>query len=91
MTLEELYTIIKDRIERLPKRSYVASLYQKGEDQIIQKVGEEATEVIIAAKGRNRQRAKEEVADLFFMILVLLAAKGITLESVLDELEKRRK
>lgn len=90
MKLEVLYTIIKGRIRNLPADSYIASLCKKGEDKIIQKVGEEAVEVILAAKNNNRQRIIEEMADLYFMTLVLLAVKGITLASVFNELEKRK-
>ncbi|MBM3284083.1 phosphoribosyl-ATP diphosphatase, partial [Candidatus Gottesmanbacteria bacterium] len=89
MTLEDLYSIIKKRKILLPKDSYVASLFKKGEDKILQKVGEEATEVIVAAKGEKKKRITEEVADLFFMTLVLLVEKGISIRSILDELEKR--
>jgi len=91
MTLEDLYSIIKKRKILLPKDSYVASLFKKGEDKILQKVGEEVTEVIVAAKGENKKRITEEVADLFFMTLVLLVEKGISIRSILDELEKRHR
>jgi len=89
MKLEELYTIIRKRIKKLPEDSYVASLVKQGEDRIIQKVGEEAVEVVVAAKGKSKKRIIEEMADLYFMTLVLLAAKGIELTDVFGELEKR--
>lgn len=91
MKLENLYSIIKDRIKRKPKRSYVVSLLEKGEDRIIQKVGEEAVEVVVAAKGESKQRIIEEIADLYFMTLVLMASKKITPNKIYEELEKRRK
>lgn len=91
MRLEELYTRIIQRKKEMPRSSYVASLLRQGEDKILQKVGEEAVEVIVAAKGKKKKRLIGEIADLFFMTLVLLAIKGISLESVFDELEKRRK
>lgn len=91
MKLEELYAIIRKRISELPDNSYVASLYKKGEDAILQKIGEEATEVIIAAKGKKKQRVIEEIADLYFMSLVLLVAEEISLEKIYQELKKRRK
>lgn len=91
MKLEELYTIISKRKKELPKNSYVASLIKQGENAVLQKIGEEATEVIIAAKGKNDQRVIEEVADLYFMTLILLAVKNISLEKIFNELEKRRK
>lgn len=91
MIFEELYLIIQDRLKTLPNNSYVASLYKQGEDKILQKIGEEATEVILAAKGKNRQRIIEEVADLYFMILMLLVLKGISLNKIYTELKTRRK
>jgi phosphoribosyl-ATP pyrophosphohydrolase len=90
MTLEELYEIIKDRKKNGSEHSYVASLFKRGNDCIIQKVGEEATEVIIAAKNKTKKRIISEVADLLFHILVMLSAYKITLQEILQELEKRR-
>lgn len=90
MKLEELYSIIEERKKTLPKGSYTASLFQQGLDRIIQKVGEEAVEVIIAAKGREKNRIISETADLLYMIGVLLAAKNISLESIYKELESRK-
>lgn len=91
MILEELYTIIEDRKKNLPENSYVASLFKGDRDRIIQKVGEEATEVVIAAKNSVRERLISEVADLLFHILVLLSAFNIPLADIFDELEKRAK
>lgn len=91
MTIENLDTIIKKRLENLPNGSYVTSLYKKGENEILQKIGEEAIEVIIAAKGKSRKRIIEEAADLYFHLLLLLAVKKITLEEVYQELERRKK
>lgn len=91
MTLEELYKIIEDRKKKMSKNSYVASLFREGEDKIIQKVGEEATEVIVAAKNEDKQRIISEIADLLFHLLILLNSKNITLPRVLDELEKRQR
>lgn len=90
MTLEELYKIIEDRKHKLPENSYVASLFQKDGDRVIQKVGEEATEVVIAAKNEEKQRLIEESADLLFHLLILLSMKNITLEEILQELDKRK-
>lgn len=90
MTLEELYKIIEDRKKNLPENSYVASLFKKGEDKIIQKFGEEATEVIVAAKNKNKERIISEVADLLFHILVLLSFKEISISDILKELEQRQ-
>jgi phosphoribosyl-ATP pyrophosphohydrolase len=89
MTLEELYKIIEDRKKNMPDKSYVASLFGEGNDRIIQKVGEEATEVVIAAKNEDKERIISEVADLLFHILILLSAKNIKLEEILEELKTR--
>jgi len=69
--------------------SYVASLYAKGLDQILKKVGEEASEVIIAAKGDDKQALINEMADLWFHSLVLLINEGLTIEQVTEELDRR--
>ncbi|HSW97518.1 MAG TPA: phosphoribosyl-ATP diphosphatase [Candidatus Saccharimonadales bacterium] len=91
MTIEELFEIIKERKKNLPKDSYIASLFKNGEDRIIQKVGEESIEVVIAAKNNNKKLLKGEIADLLFHLLVLLAAKNIKPEDIFMELENRRK
>ena len=87
--LNELFEIIEDRKANPTEKSYTASLFAEGEDRICQKVGEEAVEVIIAAKGQGDQRIIEEVSDLFYHTLVLLSAKGLCLSDVEDELRKR--
>ena len=69
--LDELYKIIKKRIKEMPANSTVATLVKKGEDRVIQKVGEEAIEVIVAAKGTSKKRIIEEMADLYFMTIIL--------------------
>ncbi len=89
MKINKLLEIIKDRKLKMPKDSYVASLFRLGEDRIIQKVGEEATEVVIAAKNKNKKRIISEVADLLFHLLVLLASLDITLPDIEKELESR--
>jgi phosphoribosyl-ATP pyrophosphohydrolase len=91
MTLEELYKIIEERKKSKPDESYVASLFRDGADRIVQKVGEEATEVVIAAKNESKQRVISEIADLWFHILVLLSNLEIKPSEVLQELEKRKK
>ena len=90
MTLEELYKVIQDRKNKMPETSYVASLFKGGNDRIIQKVGEEATEVVIAAKNKAKKRIISEVADLLFHILVLLVAYNINPDEVFKELERRK-
>ncbi|HVP21804.1 MAG TPA: phosphoribosyl-ATP diphosphatase [Anaerolineaceae bacterium] len=91
MTIRELYAIICDRRDHPTANSYTASLFNAGEDKIIKKVGEEAMEVILAAKGQTRQRMIEEVADLTYHTLVLLAEKNLTPDDILGELERRHK
>ncbi|MBC8334786.1 MAG: phosphoribosyl-ATP diphosphatase [Anaerolineales bacterium] len=87
--LQKLFEIIEDRKTHPTEKSYTASLFSDGEDRILQKVGEEAVEVILAAKGQGDQRIIEEVADLFYHTLVLLSVKGLSLSDVEDELRKR--
>lgn len=91
MKLEELYKIILKRKKELPDGSYTTSLFKEGLDRITQKVGEEAVEVIIAAKGQGKQRVISEIADLWYHCLVLLAKLNIKPEDIFEELEKRRK
>lgn len=90
MTLEELYEIIKSRKINKSADSYVSKLFKSGEDRIIQKVGEEATEVVIAAKNGKKKEIVSEVADLFFHTLILLSLYNIGIGDVLGELEKRK-
>jgi phosphoribosyl-ATP pyrophosphohydrolase len=87
--LNKLFEIIENRKANPSEKSYTASLFAEGEDRICQKVGEEAVEVIIAAKGQGDQRIIEEVSDLFYHTLVLLSAKGLTLADIEEELRKR--
>ena len=91
MTIEEIYKIIQERQKNQPADSYVASLFKKGNDRIVQKIGEESIEVIIAAKNQDRNVVISEVADLWFHILVLLVASHISFEEILIELENRNK
>jgi phosphoribosyl-ATP pyrophosphohydrolase len=87
--LDTLFDIIEDRKRNPIESSYTASLFAQGEDRMLQKVGEEAVEVILAAKGQGDQRVIEEVADLFYHTLVLLSAKDLTLADVETELRQR--
>ncbi len=87
--LNELFAIIEDRKAHPQPGSYTNRLLAAGEDEILKKVGEEAMEVILAAKGQGDQRLIEEVSDLFYHTLVLLAKKGLSLEQVEAELKKR--
>ena len=90
MTIDDLYAIIKRRQETKPEGSYVASLMTEC-DRLIQKIGEEATEVVIAAKNKSRQRQIEELTDVLFHSVVLWAALGATPEDIYGELERRKK
>ncbi len=72
-----------------PDSSYVASIVQRGEDKILRKIGEEAIEVVLAAKGQDRVALVHELTDLWFHCLVLMAEKEISLADINDELESR--
>ena len=89
--LDELYATILDRKNNPYTGSYTASLFAAGSDEIVKKVGEEAIEVIIAAKAQTDQRVVEEAADLLYHLLVLLAMRDVTLAQVEAELEKRHR
>lgn len=87
--LERLEAAIAARRSGDPSTSYVASLNAKGLDAILKKVGEEATEAVIAAKGGDRQAIVHETADLWFHCLVMLAHYGLSPQQVLAELQRR--
>ncbi len=89
--LERLFEIIKERIQNPIKKSYVSRLTAKGEDAVLQKIGEEAVEIILAAKEDNAKEITHEAADLLFHIMVLFAQKGYTLKSIFEELQRRHK
>jgi len=91
MKINKLLEIIQDRKQKMPKNSYVASLFRLGEDKIVQKVGEEAIEVVIAAKNKNKKRIISEVADLLFHLLILLVYTGISASDIEKELESRNR
>ncbi len=88
-TLEELYAIIKGRKETPKEGSYTNYLFDKGLDKILKKVGEEATEVVIAAKNEDSRELVYETADVLYHLLVLLVEKGISYEAILEELASR--
>ncbi|MGB9826624.1 MAG: phosphoribosyl-AMP cyclohydrolase [Desulfofundulus sp.] len=91
LILEELYRVIKERQEKRPPGSYTAKLFNKGLDKMLEKLGEEATELIIEAKNRDREEVIEESADVLYHLLVILAEQGITPDEVFGELARRRK
>jgi phosphoribosyl-ATP pyrophosphohydrolase len=88
-TLARLAAVIESRRGGDPQRSYVARLFSKGPDAILKKVGEEATEVVIAAKDGDPAQVVYEVADLWFHTLLLLAQHGLQPADVLAELRRR--
>jgi phosphoribosyl-ATP pyrophosphohydrolase len=87
--LNQLFDIIEDRKRNAPAGSYTARLLASGEDEILKKVGEEAMEVILAAKGQGDQRVIEEVSDLFYHTLVLLSSRGLQFTDIEAELRRR--
>ena len=87
--LEQLTKILEQRKGAEPDSSYVASLYAKGLDAILKKVGEEATETVMAAKDGDKDKIIYEVADLWFHTMVLLAEKDLSADDVLNELARR--
>jgi phosphoribosyl-ATP pyrophosphohydrolase/phosphoribosyl-AMP cyclohydrolase len=89
--LYELEKIVAERKETMPEGSYTTHLFSKGINKIAQKVGEEATEVVIEAVDDNRERLLEESSDLLYHLIVLLQAKGCTLNDISDVLRKRHK
>jgi len=88
--LPELYAVIEDRRQHPKEGSYTNLLFDKGQDKLLKKIGEEAAETIIASKNNNQGEVIYEMADLWYHCLVLLAWHGITLEALLAELDKRR-
>ena len=88
-TLLKLAAVIESRKGGDPAQSYVAKLFDKGTDAILKKVGEEATELVMAAKDGERQKVVYETADLWFHSLVALAHFGLGPQEVLDELARR--
>lgn len=90
-SLIELYQTLETKNSADPNTSYTARLLQSGEDEIVKKIGEEAVEIILAAKGQGNQRLVEEISDLVYHVLVLLVHKGIQLSAISEELNKRKK
>ncbi|MBN9656003.1 bifunctional phosphoribosyl-AMP cyclohydrolase/phosphoribosyl-ATP diphosphatase HisIE [Halobacillus sp. GSS1] len=87
--LDELQTVLADRKATLPEGSYTSTLFQEGVDRIAKKIGEEAGEVIIAAKNDDPEEIALESADLLFHLLLILTDRQVPLDDVLDVLEKR--
>ena len=89
MSLQWLFDVIESRKQEPTEGSYTSRLLSKGLPKIAQKVGEEGTEVVVAALAQDDQRLIEEVADLTYHTLVLLSARGLSIQDVLKELERR--
>jgi phosphoribosyl-ATP pyrophosphohydrolase len=88
-TLDKIAAVLELRKQADPESSYVASLYQRGVDVILKKIGEESAEVIIAAKNPDKQAVIHEIADLWFHTLILLSALDLKPADILAELDRR--
>ena len=91
MNLNDLYATILNRKQNPKPGSYTNSLFDDGLPRMAQKVGEEGTEVVVAALAQDNTRLVEEIADLTYHILVLMAAKGLSPQDVMEELGRRHK
>jgi phosphoribosyl-ATP pyrophosphohydrolase len=89
--LDELERLLRERREALPDKSYTANLFRDGLDRILKKIGEEAGEVIIAAKNQDKQELIHESADLLFHLQVLLVNEDVPFEEVIKELMRRHR
>jgi phosphoribosyl-ATP pyrophosphohydrolase len=89
--LSDLFAVLESRKRELPEGSYTASLFESGEDVILRKLMEEATEVLLASKDGTREELVWEASDLLFHLMVLLVAKDVSLDEIAAELEGRRK
>lgn len=87
--LQQLADILEQRKQQSADQSYVASLYAKGLDHILKKIGEEATETVIAAKDGDKDKIVYETADLWFHCMVMLADQGLGPDLVIQELQRR--
>jgi phosphoribosyl-ATP pyrophosphohydrolase len=89
--LDELFATIESRKEELPEGSYTTSLFthEKGENAVLEKIGEETTEVILAAKDDDREELTAESADLLYHLLVLFAMKDLDVDDLREELRDR--
>jgi len=87
--LDKLYSIVVDRIERMPEGSYTAAIARRGVAFAARKLGEEAVEVIVEALRGDREALVREAADLLYHLIVLLALAGVSTRDVAEELERR--
>jgi phosphoribosyl-ATP pyrophosphohydrolase len=90
--IDEVFEVIENRKENLPEGSYTASLFthEKGENAVLEKLGEETTELVLAAKDDDRDEIAHEAADIIYHLLVLLAMNDMTLAHLREELADRR-
>jgi phosphoribosyl-ATP pyrophosphohydrolase len=89
--LQRLYKTVEGRRDNPKEGSYTNYLFEKGIDKILKKVGEECSEVIIASKNDSKDEIVYEVSDLLYHLIVLLVERGVSLEDIYEELEKREK
>lgn len=89
-TIEGLYEVVKERKEHAVEGSYTCYLFEKGLDKILKKCGEECSEMIIAAKNQNNDELSNEMCDLIYHMLVLMAQQGLELSDIQAILEQRR-
>jgi phosphoribosyl-ATP pyrophosphohydrolase len=87
--LDRIAATIEERKEGDPNKSYVASLFAKGDDAMLKKIGEEATETVLAAKGGNKLELVRETTDLWFHCMIVLARHGLGPRDVLAEMQRR--
>ena len=87
--MRELYSVIKDRQEHPVEGSYTNYLFEKGTDKISKKLGEEATEIVIASKNPEEKEIVYEISDFLYHMMVLMAEKNVSWEDVTDELSRR--
>jgi len=90
-TIEQLAETIKARQNQMPNGSYTASLFQKGENVIVKKLGEEFVEMIVEFSREDKQRMVSETTDFLYHLLVMLSLKNISLDELYEEIEKRAK
>ncbi len=89
--LDEVFAVIEDRRDSPMQASYVSGLLAKGESEVIRKFGEEAGELSVAAKSDEKTKIIHEAADVVFHVMVILAAKDVRLDEVMEELRQRRR
>lgn len=88
--LEDLYNVILERKTQGGEGSYTSYLFEKGKDKILKKVGEECTEVVISSKNNDKDELINEICDLSYHLLVLMVEEGVSIESISNELTRRR-